>query len=137
MFDCVFCVCPQVDYEINIPDYEQKYRGNTKVDVIKYLARLDYFVLLTDKHLTILKQHDLLPIQTYNKQKKITNFCLNEEVYRGGSNNRNVSQTDQICICASNTLYFLEAEFVAGIYKFTEDTRPERRRGYQLGVAPE
>ena len=133
----MFFALSQIEYDVNIQDYAIKARSNARVDVIKYLPRLDYFVLLADKQLTILKQHDLAPIQTFNKQKKITNFCLNEEVYRGGSNNRNVSQTDQICICASNTLYFLEAEFVAGIYKFTEDLRPERRKGFQIGVSPE
>ena len=128
----------QIEYEVNITDYELKSRQGAKVDLVKYLARLDYFALLCKNELTIIKQHDLGLIQTYNKHKKISNFCINEEVYRGaGGNNRNVSQTDQICICANNTLYFLEAEFVAGIYKFTEDTRPERRRGFQIQVAPE
>ena len=82
-------------------------------------------MLLTDKQLTILKQHDLTLVQNYTKsKKKITNFCLNEEVYRSGASssaNRVVSQTDQICICMNNTLYFLTAEFMTGIYKFTED----------------
>jgi hypothetical protein len=80
-----------------------------------------------------------MPVQHYTKQKKITNFCLNEEVYRGGVNtaNKNVSQTDQICICASNTLFFLEAEFVTGIYKFTEDNRPAVRKGFNIGATPE
>ena len=77
-----------------------------------------------------------MPIQTY-KSKKITNFCLNEEVYRGATQNRNVSSTDQICICSGGYLFFLEAERVAGQYKFAEDTKPERRKGFQIGVSPE
>ena len=60
---------------------------------MKYLPRLDYFVVLHEKQLDIIKQIDLMPIQTY-KAKKISNFCLNEEVYRGASQNRNVSSTD-------------------------------------------
>ena len=104
------------------------------------MARLDYFVLLIDKQLTILKQHDLSPVQTYGgaKQKKITSFCLNEEVYRGGANaNKNVSQTEQICICVSGVLFFLEAEFFTGMYKFAEDNRPAVRKGYNIGDTPE
>ena len=128
----------QIEYEVNINDYETRSRQGSKVDMIKYLARLDYFALLCKSELTIIKQHDLGLIQTYNKHKKITNFCINEEVYRGaGTGSRTVSQTDQICICANNTLFFLEAEFVAGIYKFTDDQRPERKKGFPVGNAPD
>ena len=112
-------VCPlvkdsserQIRYELNIQDYETRFRGASAIQVIKYLPRLDYFVLLHDKQLSILKELDLMPIMTYNRQKKITNFCLNEEVYRSSvASGRNVSQTDQICFCSNNTLFFLEAE---------------------------
>lgn len=80
-----------------------------------------------------------MPVQTYKTKNKITNFCLNEEVYRGAANavSKNVSQIDQICICSNNTLFFLEAEFVTGIYKFTEDNRPAVRKGYPIGCTPE
>lgn len=128
----------QIEYEINVEEYETKSRQGQKVDLIKYLARLDYFAILTKNELTIIKQQDLSHIQTYSKNKKITNFCINEEVYRSaGTGNRNVSQTDQICICANNTLFFLEAEFVAGFYKFTEDQHSERKKGFSIGSAPE
>ena len=97
---------------------------------------MDYFVVLHEKQLDIIKQIDLMPIQTY-KAKKISNFCLNEEVYRGASQNRNVSSTDQICIVSSGTLFFLEAERSVNQYKFVEDTKPERKKGFQIGVSPE
>ena len=49
----------QIEYEVNINDYETKSRQGAKVDLIKYLARLDYFALLCKNELTIIKQHDL------------------------------------------------------------------------------
>ena len=49
----------KIEYEVNINDYETKSRQGAKVDVIKYLARLDYFALLCKNELTIIKQHDL------------------------------------------------------------------------------
>jgi len=105
--------------------------------MIKYLPRADYYCLLLTSsstgQLTILKQFDLKPIQEYTKHKKITNFCLNDEVYRGGQQaNRNGSMSDQICICANNTLYFLEAEFVNRMIRFTEDSHPDRRKGFEI-----
>mmetsp|Transcript_29500 Transcript_29500/g.36598 ORF Transcript_29500/g.36598 Transcript_29500/m.36598 type:complete len:139 (+) Transcript_29500:268-684(+) len=107
-----------------------------EIKIIKYLPRVDYYVLLHDKQLTILTQQNLKPVQDY-KVKKITNFCLNEEVYRGGTSNRNVSLNDQICICANNTLHFLEAEFVNRMTRFTEDSHPDRRSGFQINMQPE
>lgn len=88
----------------------------------------------------ILKQQDLMPVQTYKPAKKITNFCLNEEVYRSltaSAANKNVSQIDQICYCSNNTLNFLKADFVTGIYKFTEETQPNLRKGYLIGCTPD
>lgn len=55
------------------------------------MARLDYFCLLIEKQLIILKQHDLMPVQTYKTKNKITNFCLNDEVYRSVANAANKS----------------------------------------------
>lgn len=107
-----------------------------EIKMIKYLPRVDYYVLLHDKQLTILTQQNLKPVQEY-KNKKITNFCLNEEVYRGGTTNRNVSLNDQICICANNTLFFLEAEFVNRMTRFADDSHPDRRSGFPIGSSPE
>lgn len=77
-----------------------------------------------------------MPVMNYSK-KKVTNFCLNDEVYRGMQSNPNVSHFDQICICVNNTLYFLEAEQVTGIYKYTEDTSPARRNGFSINCSPD
>lgn len=45
----------QIEYEVNITDYELKSRQGAKVDLVKYLARLDYFALLCKNELTIIK----------------------------------------------------------------------------------
>jgi hypothetical protein len=45
------------------------------------LSRADYFCLLSDGALKIIKQQDMKQVQDI-KNRKIAAFCLNQEVYR-------------------------------------------------------
>ena len=51
---------------------------------------------------------------------------------------RQISQTDQICLCTThNVLFFLEADHLVGGYRqYKEDTKMPRTKGYPLGFAP-
>lgn len=70
-------------------------RSGVTIDVIKYLAKLDWFAYVDSKNKTlkIIKQFDLQEIQTY-KARKVVNFCLNEEVYRESAASRSMSNWD-------------------------------------------
>ena len=41
---------------------EQAKRGAASIDVIKYLSRADYFCMLIDGSLKIIKQQDMKPV---------------------------------------------------------------------------